>query len=129
MERKKLHLEYVLHTTSDEVLWMAIGTISGLEAWFAKKITQENTHRLTFHWSSEEQRTAEITGIRSYSYFRFKFVDCPYPREYVEFRMTPNELTNDYVFEIVDFCDADEADDITDLWNYQVESLRRSCGF
>ena len=50
-------------------------------------------------------------------------------KEYFEIKMTNNELTNDYVLEIVDFADADETADLRELWDTQVDTLRRTCGF
>ena len=43
--------------------------------------------------------------------------------------MTNNELTNDFVLEVTDFTAADEANDLRELWDSQVETLRRTCGF
>ena len=43
--------------------------------------------------------------------------------------MTYNELTSDYVLEITDFAEADEVDDMEELWESQVAKLRRTCGF
>ena len=51
------------------------------------------------------------------------------PREYFELKMTNNELTNDFVLEITDFTNADEANDLRELWESQVDTLRRTCGF
>ena len=48
---------------------------------------------------------------------------------FAELKMTNNELTNDFVLEITDFAHADEVDDACGLWESQVETLRRTCGF
>ena len=50
-------------------------------------------------------------------------------REYFELKMTNNELTNDFVLEITDFADIDEVGDSRELWESQVDTLRRTCGF
>ena len=50
-------------------------------------------------------------------------------RYYFYFQMTNNELTNDYVLEITDFAYHDEVDDFKELWDSQIETLRRTCGF
>ena len=44
-------------------------------------------------------------------------------------KMTNNELTNDFVLEITDFADIDEVGDSRELWESQVDTLRRTCGF
>ena len=106
MERKKIHLEYLLNATSKSILWTAISTPTGLEGWFA------------------ERRDAEIIAVRAYSFIRFRWLDDENPREYFELKMTNNELTNDFVLEITDFTNADEANDLCELWESQVDTLR-----
>ena len=43
--------------------------------------------------------------------------------------MTNNELTNDFVLEVTDFAVVDEVKDLCELWDSQVDTLRRTCGF
>lgn len=128
MERKKIHLEYLLNATSKNILWEAISTPIGLESWFADKVLHKDK-RVTFCWGKTEKREAELVGVRAYSYIRFHWLDAPREREYFELKMTNSELTNDFVLEITDFAAEDEADDVRELWESQVETLRRTCGF
>ena len=79
--------------------------------------------------SIREKREAEIIAIRSFSYIRFRWKDDNDDRDYFELKMTNNELTNDYVLEITDFAYHDEVDDFKELWDSQIETLRRPCGF
>lgn len=130
MARKKIHLEYILDSTSKDIVWDAISTPSGLEGWFADHVESDDK-MVTFFWgeNDEESRQAEIAGIRTYSYIKFKWLDNPNKREYFELRMNVNELTNDFVLEIKDFSDADEVDDHEEIWDSQIETLRRIRGF
>ena len=128
MERKKVHLEYVLNATSRNILWSAISTPTGLEGWFADRVLSDDK-TVTFCWGKTEHRTAEIVGIRAYSFIRFRWLDNEHAREYFEIKMTNSELTNDFVLEITDFAAEDETDDLRELWESQVETLRRTCGF
>lgn len=128
MERKKVHLEYLLNATSKSILWIAISTPSGLGGWFADRVVSDDK-TMTFYWGKTESRTAEIIAVRAYSFIRFRWIDCEYPHEYFEIKMSNNELTNDFVLEITDFADNDEVDDAYGLWDSQVETLRRTCGF
>ncbi|HJA85286.1 MAG TPA: hypothetical protein H9950_03675 [Candidatus Bacteroides avicola] len=128
MERRKIHLEYLLNATSRNILWEAISTPIGLEGWFADRVLSDNKH-LIFCWGKTERRAADIVGMRAYSFIRFHWLDSPVEREYFELRMTNSELTNDFVLEIIDFASAEEADDACELWESQVETLRRTCGF
>ena len=128
MERKKIHLEYLLNATSKNILWDAISTPTGLEGWFADKVLSDDK-TVTFCWGKTEKREAEIVGIRIFSFIRFRWKDSPREREYFELKMTNSELTNDYVLEITDFSSADEVEDTCELWESEVETLRRTCGF
>lgn len=128
MERKKIHLEYLLNATSKSILWSAISTPTGLEGWFADRV-QSDGKIVDFFWGKTEKRTAEIVAVRAYSFIRFRWLDNEIPREYFELKMTNSELTNDFVLEITDFAAVNEVDDVRELWESQVETLRRTCGF
>lgn len=128
MERKKIHLEYLLNATSKSILWSVISTPTGLEVWFADRV-QSDDKIVDFFWGKTEKRTAEIVAVRAYSFIRFRWLDNEIPREYFELKMTNSELTNDFVLEITDFAAANEVDDVRELWESQVETLRRTCGF
>lgn len=127
MEKEKIHLEYLLKAGSGNIVWSLISTPSGLESWFADKVTvKEKTY--TFHWGKTEKRTAEITTLRTNSHIRFHWVDDENPKTYVELRMSNNELTEDLILEITDWAEPDEIDDLKDLWESDVEKMKRISG-
>ena len=128
MKREKIHLEYLLNATSKNIIWSSISTPSGLEGWFADKVLS-NDKIVSFFWGKIEKREAEIIAIRAYSYIRFRWLDDENEREFFEIRMSNNELTNDYVIEVTDFADEDEVVDQKELWDSQIDTLRRNCGF
>ncbi|NDV64097.1 START-like domain-containing protein [Bacteroides sp. 224] len=128
MKREKVHLEYMLNATAKNIIWSSISTPSGLESWFADKVIS-NDKIVSFYWGKTERRDAEIIAIRAFSYIRFRWLDDENEREYFEIRMSNNELTNDYVIEITDFTDTDEVNDLKELWDSQIDTLRRTCGF
>ena len=128
MEKQKIHLQYPLNATSKTILWNAISTPSGLEGWFADGVQSDNK-TVTFFWGKTESRSAEIIAVRAYSFIRFRWTDLKNLRDYFEFRMSNSELTNDFTLEIIDFAAENEVDDMRELWDSQVETLRRVCGF
>lgn len=128
MEKQKIHLQYPLNATSKTILWNAISTPSGLEGWFADGVQSDNK-TVTFFWGKTESRSAEIIALRAYSFIRFRWTDLKNSRDYFEFRMSNSELTNDFTLEIIDFAAENEVDDMRELWDSQVETLRRVCGF
>lgn len=128
MERQKVHLEYPLNATSKSILWSAISTPSGLEGWFADRV-ENKEKEFIFYWGKSENRSAELLSQRPFNYIRFRWLDSEFEQEYVELKMNYSELTNDYVLEIIDFTFAGEEDDLQELWDSQVDTLRRTCGF
>lgn len=128
MEKQKIHLQYPLNATSKTILWNAISTPSGLESWFADSVQSENK-TVTFFWGRTESRSAEIIAVRVYSFIRFRWIDLKNSRDYFELRMSNSELTNDFTLEIIDFAAENEVNDMRELWDLQVETLRRVCGF
>lgn len=128
MKKEKIHLEYLLSATSNNILWEAISTPAGLEEWFADKVVSDDK-TVEFSWGKSEQRVAEIIAIRAYSFIRFRWKDDEGERSYFEMKMTYNELTHAYVLEVTDFAVPDEVEDMKELWESQIANLRRTCGF
>ncbi len=127
MTKKKIHLEYSLDNVSGTVLWNAISTPEGLEKWMADRVTV-NERTYTFEWGKDEVKRAELITRRSNSHIRFHWIDDEDPDSYFELRIENNELTGDYSLLVEDTVDEDEVEDMTDLWNIEVESLLRQCG-
>lgn len=127
MTKKKIHLEYSLDNVSGTVLWNAISTPEGLEKWMADRVTV-NERTYTFEWGKDEVKRAELITRRSNSHIRFHWIDDEEPDSYFELRIENNELTGDYSLLVEDTVDEDEVEDMTDLWNIEVESLLRQCG-
>ena len=50
------------------------------------------------------------------------------PLTYFELKMYYNELTTDHLLEVTDFAEADEEEDVRNLWDSQIEMLRRVFG-
>ena len=126
--KRKTQIEYPLNPSSSVIIWNAISSTAGLEGWFADRV-QSDDKTVTFFWGKTEKRDAEIIAVRAYSFIRFRWLDDENEREYFELKMTNNELTNDFVLEITDFADIDEVGDSRELWESQVDTLRRTCGF
>ncbi len=125
--KKKIHIEYPLNPASGTVLWGAISTPSGLQRWFADKVTKTENKIFTFQWGKTETRTAEIINLRNEYFIRFHWTDEE-PKTYFELKIQYNELTNDYELIVTDFTDTSEEEDTINLWNSQIDVLRRTCG-
>lgn len=125
--KRKIHIEYPLKSSSGSVIWNAISTPAGLEHWFADKVTRTDK-KFTFQWGKTEVRKAEIINSRSEYFIRFHWLDEEESKTYFELKIQYNELTNDHMLEVTDFADPGEEDDMRELWNSQVETLRRVFG-
>ena len=127
MGKEKIHMEYMLKAGSGNVVWSIIGTPSGLETWFADKVTVQDKI-FTFHWGKTEQREAEMTHMRTNNFIRFHWLDDEDKKSYFELRLSQNELTDDLMLEVIDWAESDEVEDMQDLWDSQIEKMKRVSG-
>jgi len=126
MSKEKIQLEYIIKA-STKSLYASISTSEGLSEWFADEVlTEHGSQVFTFVWEGEEQK-ARMVAQKALSFARFQWEDED-ETEYFEFRIVIDPLTNDMVFVITDFVEADEKDDAEQLWNLQVETLKKSLG-
>ena len=122
----KIHLEYPLNGNSRNIVWNFIGTTGGLEAWMADKIV-ERGEIYTFCWGRNEVREAELLGRREGVYIRFHWLDEG-PKTYFELRINVSELTKAHVLEITEVSRNEEEGDLVQMWESQMEELRRVAG-
>ena len=127
MKKTKVRMEYMLKGGSSSIVWSIISTPSGLETWFADKVTSSDKI-FTFRWGRTESRQAEVVGIRTNSYIRFHWMDDEERKSYFELKVNYNELTEDLMLEVIDFAYPDEIEDVKDLWESDIEKLKRVSG-
>lgn len=127
MGKEKIHMEYMLKAGSGNIVWSIIGTPSGLETWFADKVTVQDKI-FTFHWGKTEQREAEMTHMRTNNFIRFHWLDDEDKKSFFELRLSQNELTDDLILEVIDWAESDEVEDLQDLWDSQIEKMKRVSG-
>ena len=127
MSKEKIKLEYMLKGGTASIVWSIISTPSGLETWFADKVTTQNKI-FTFQWGKTEKREAELTNSRTGSFVRFHWLDDEEKKSYFELRIVYNELTEDLMLEITDWAEPDEKEDIIDLWESDIDKLKRVSG-
>ncbi|MBR2638477.1 MAG: hypothetical protein IKD40_06530 [Bacteroidaceae bacterium] len=124
-KKEKFQIEYPLKGSAS-MIWSYIGTEHGLSTWFADDIKIDGK---TFHffWGKEEERTAVLIAQRNGVYVRLRWED-ENPHTYFEMRITYNEITREHSLEISDFAEPGEMDDQKDLWDSQIEYLKRQSG-
>ena len=86
MQKEKIQLEYMLKAGSANIVWSIISTPSGLETWFADKVTA-NDKIYTFRWGKTEIREAELINYRTNNFIRFHWLDDENRKSYFEIRI------------------------------------------
>lgn len=126
MSKEKFHIEYVFDKVSRRSLWNHLTTPPGLSSWFADDVMiDENVY--TFKWNKDTQQ-AEVLSSRPEVSIRYRWKDETEPRAYFEFMIHTIELTGATALEITDFAEPGEKTDAIDLWDTQVEELKRTLG-
>ena len=125
MERVKITLEF-LFRASPTILYQFLTTPSCLIRWFCDEVDiQGDTY--IFVWEGSEQEAELIDDIEE-ELVRFRWDDADYEEEYLEFKISKSDVTDETILEITDFCDDDEVDDQKRLWKTQIEQLRKETG-
>ena len=127
MKKEKIKMEYMLKGGTGNTIWSIISTPSGLETWFADKVTANEKH-FTFRWGKTESREAELIGCRTNSFVRFHWLDDEEHKSYFELKIVHNELTEDLTLEVTDWAEPSEKEDVQDLWDSDIDKLRRVSG-
>jgi uncharacterized protein YndB with AHSA1/START domain len=119
-------LEYILNTTPG-LLFNRISTASGLSEWFADEVNIDGKV-FVLRWEGSEQRV-EQTVRKENKLVRYTWVDDEeLEGEWFEFRINVDELTGDVALIVIDNVDVDEKDDLIEIWNRQIDTLKRGLG-
>ncbi len=127
MGKEKIQMEFMLKSGSGNIVWNIISTASGLETWFADKVTLKDK-TFIFQWGKSEIKKATILNYRVNNFIKMKWEDEDDPKAYFELKLIYNELTKEYTLEVVDFAYKDEIEDQQDLWSSQIDNLKRVSG-
>jgi hypothetical protein len=123
--KNKLILEYPMNC-SPLVLYPRLSTPGGLSEWFADDVNVDGKF-FSFIWDKVPQR-AEVLQKRDMSFIRFRWEEEEQDSAFFEFRIVADELTNENALMVTDFVDDSEKKETTDLWNSQINALKRCIG-
>jgi len=126
MKKIKFNVEYQLKTASINVLWNSIATPLGLAEWFADGVTVKGNEYI-FSWDKNEQ-TAYLIESKPNVSISFQWEEDMDSDYFFELRIEVQEVTGDLTLTITDFAEVKETEDLTLLWNKQIEVLRRKTG-
>ena len=127
MKKEKIKMEYMLKGGTENIIWSIISNPLGLGTWFADKVTV-NEKTYTFQWGKTEKREAELISSRVNQLVRFHWLDDEERKSYFELKIVQNELTEDLMLEVTDWAEPGEEDDLRDLWDSDIEKLKRVSG-
>ncbi len=126
-EKKKFELEYVFKS-SPSILYKLLSTPDGLAEWFADDVNvQDDIY--TFDWAGEEV-TARLLSSKSGDFIRWTWLEDDDEDEstYFELKVKVDPMTKMSVLLITDFAEEDEIDEAKQLWESQINNLKRIIG-
>jgi uncharacterized protein YndB with AHSA1/START domain len=124
MARKKINLEYIFRA-SPAIIYTFVTTPECLVRWYCDDV-DINSDIYTFIWSNNAETAYMIDDIEE-ERVRYKWKNAP-DEEYLEFRIYKADVTNETILEITDFCDDDEVQETTDLWNTLMVDMKKESG-
>lgn len=125
MERKKIELEFVIKS-SPTILYQYISTPSGLVEWFCDDVNIKGSKKYIFFWD-DDPNEAELLKKVNGRYIKFKWLNGA-EDEFFQFEVTKDELTGDIGLVITDYVDEDEVEEMSLLWESQVNDLKHALG-
>jgi uncharacterized protein YndB with AHSA1/START domain len=124
--RLKYELEYTLNC-SPKVLFSRLSTPEGLAEWFADDVDVDGDI-FTFHWGKIESK-ARLAALKENKFVRFEwFEDSDEESNYFEFRINIEEMSGSLALIITDFSESEEKEDAVNLWDAQIEDMKRVLG-
>lgn len=131
MKKQQIQIEHSLLSTSPNIIWNIISTEGGLSRWIADSV-KESSGAFSFTWGDEtihhETRRAAILERVRHSHVRLRWEDETDPCAYLELRMLRAEVTGGYVLHITDYAQPEDVDSLYDIWDQNLEQLRRATG-
>ena len=130
MEKQMINLEYPLATKSPSIVWGLISNAAGLQKWLADYVEEEGD-KMVFSWGKEwteqDKKSATVVSRERNKAIRLRWTSYQ-PHEYWEMRIEQSELTGLLCLKVTDFAEADDVDDICDLWDDNMKRLHRISG-
>ena len=129
MEKYKFVTEFELRS-SPKVLFPYISTPSGLEQWYAEKVTVLPDHRYDFQWDGDSH-IAKQTSLRIDKAVRFEFENTSedeLDNDHVELKLEVSELTQTTFLRVVDYSGNKDEAELDSLWDGFIDNLREIVG-
>jgi uncharacterized protein YndB with AHSA1/START domain len=125
--RFKLELEYPLRS-SKNILYQYISNPSGLQSWFADHVDIIGSGRYRFRWDDGSEVMGTLVKNVTNKYIRFSMDNAPEEDEFLEFRISEDDITNDVELIITEFVNEGEDEMAASIWDAAVDNLRHIIG-
>lgn len=125
MKRVVVELEFFLRA-SVPMVFEYISTPEGLSRWFCDEIFVKD-EVYEFHWEDAVE-TARIIDFEDYKKIVFHWEESEEEKDYMELEVHKSPITNDTILRIKECCYEDEVLDVSELWESQVEGLKKLLG-
>jgi len=129
MDQPHFEFEYEIKA-SPKVLYPYISTASGLQQWFAEKVTVKSGDIFNFFWD-DENHVATLTHSKQNKLVKFEFnkPEKGNALAYIEIKLDVSELTNATYLKVFDSASTFKSDeDATELWDYLTDKLKEIVG-
>ncbi len=125
MERVKFTMEFIFRA-SPSILYKFFTTPSCLVRWFCDEVDIQG-QVFTFFWSGSEEVAEVIEDVEDEK-IRFRWLEADDEEEYLEFDISKSPVTGETILFVTDFCDEDEVADQKQLWESQIQELKKETG-
>ena len=125
MDRELFEMEFIFRA-SPAMLYQFIGHAEGLVRWFCDSADVQKEH-YDFYWNSAKESAKLVESKEDYLLV-FKWDDAEDEEEFLEFEMYKSPITNETILKITDFSDSDELEDQIQLWESQIDELKKAIG-
>jgi hypothetical protein len=130
MNKYKFVVEFELRA-SPKVLFPYISSASGLQQWFAEKVTLKDSSTFDFSWDGDSH-IAKLSQLRLNKSAKFDFLPAANTEErdhnYIEFKMEVSDLTGSTYLKIIDYSANHDEEELTELWEDLIFKLKEIVG-
>jgi hypothetical protein len=113
------------------MIYPYLSTPSGLEQWFCDKVIINEDKLYNFIWDNQNH-FAEMNSHRTNKSVRFVFLTPDKKHEpdasYMDLSIESSELTQEQYLRVVDYSEEEDMDEMTELWDGLIISLREIIG-
>ena len=130
MAKKQVRDQVVLEfpvKCSPSLLFNYIQSASGLQEWFAHKVTTKSRTDYVFVYDDGQEMKAKLSKSLHNKLCRFEFENVQ-DGEYIEMEIIVDELTDDVALKVTEFCSPEEKREVGELWHAQIEILKDVIG-